>query len=228
MTKFLTKFETPKLWKNRKFSLSVLVGDVEAEVWAVVEGYNISNSLLSTVESGKIFASGKVVRICPAVIYGSLTNVAYLKVTIKSDRIMGGNSLTHTDPLRIDVVEPCDNDFHIWWRNSLGGDSWWNFSFSQDYETVLESAKSERYTLYANNLTLAEMRALDELNSLGEIYNVSYYDYLAATKDKAKTGAQVYRYNTNPVGLVVVEDSVQTRTVRRGHDFSVVIEYPYL
>lgn len=222
--KFLTQFTRPKIWDGLPFSLSALIGDIEEDVSAVIEGHDIAGATLSTVTStGAVFQNG-VMAINIPLLYGSLTGVNYVNVWIKTI-----HEEVVSEVLRCDIVTPCANPVLLYWRNSLGGDAYWCFDFSQEYSYTYSGAKVKRMFLFAESITANEFVSIEECTTLGEAYEPALVELLSTTnKTSARVGQQVYTVDEDGVrtGVLVIPKENRTTTRNNKHRMTITIDYP--
>lgn len=135
-----------------------------------------------------------------------------------------------TETKTIQVKSACKNPVYLFWKNSLGGDSFYMFFFGQeDYFTYDNGRKARRQVLYAEGLSYNEWEAINELNTPGERYQVAIPE-LTTSVDKTgkRTDQQVYVVDTdgNKTGVIVIPRSTSARTDKKIHSISIEIEYP--
>jgi len=127
------------------------------------------------------------------------------------------------------VKEPCDNPVYLFWKNSLGGDSFWLFDGSQDYSFLVDDFKAKRLMLFEENINLNEWEAINEVNTVGQRYVPALIEL---TDDVNKTSARVDNQlyvideDGNKLGVVNINQENSTRTRQFKHFISVLIEYP--
>lgn len=220
---FLTQFSRPKIWIGLPFSLSALIGDIEETVYAVVEGHDVTGATLATATSAGGTFQNSVMAINVPLIYGSLTGVAYVNVWVKTihEEIVSA-------VLRCDVVTPCANPVMLYWRNTLGGDAFWCFDFAQEYRFTYKDQKIKRMTLFAEHLTSNQWDGIEELNTLGEVYEPALIELLSTTnKLQVRTGQQVYVITSSArTGVVVVPTENLSNTRKQRHRMIVSIDFP--
>jgi hypothetical protein len=130
------------------------------------------------------------------------------------------------------IVDPC-RPVTLCWANKVGGEEGWTFENNQEVTVITElGKKAKRLTLFASSLTEAQWDAINDLNSIGEIYRVAIpeltADVLATSK---QVGQQVYMVNDDGdglIGVIVIPNSVGTMTKRARHDIQITIELPEL
>ena len=135
----------------------------------------------------------------------------------------------YTEELTFSVVDPCKNPVMLFWKNSLGGDSFWLFEHDQEVSYNLSDSKAKRMILSANNLTANEWETLNELNHLGTVYKQNIIQ-LTSTVDKSHTrdGTQVYMVEKDgtKTGVIVIPTNNVMFTRMERHQFQIEIELP--
>lgn len=157
-------------------------------------------------------------------------NVAtkFIEVTLLDEN---DDELTTT--LTVEVREPCDNPVHLFWKNSYGGDSYYQFEYDQEYSYVYGGGmKRSRLTLFANDLSLGAWEAIQELNSPSDVIPVTIRDTGMDTsiiRTQYRDDQQVYLLNqegTVKIGVTVIPTENVTRTKYYIHNAEVQIELP--
>jgi hypothetical protein len=150
-----------------------------------------------------------------------------------------GNFLSE---LLIDVEDVCDynednevlpigyNPIYLFWKNSLGGDSFCMFPlYHESTYQYSTGRKAKRLTLFATDLTPVQWEAINELNSVGEVYQPAITELtssvLATTK---RVGQQVYIIDPdgNKTGVVVIPTAEKNRARNVTHSIAIEIELP--
>ncbi len=130
----------------------------------------------------------------------------------------------------IQVESACKNPVYLFWKNSLGGDSFWMFDVNQEYtKNYSNGKKNTRMVLYADGLTFNQFESIDELNTPGNIFDVPLIELTTdVDKTEKKTDQQVYvmQPDGSKVGVVVITNPASTRTKRRRHFIEIEIEFP--
>jgi len=222
--KFLTLFTRPKIWYGLPFSLSALIGDIEEICYAVVEGHDVTGATLTTATSAGGSYQNSVIGINIPLLYGSLSGVSYVNVWIKTI-----HEEVVSEVLRCDVVTPCANPMLLYWRNSLGGDAFWCFDFSQEFTFGYKDNKMKRFMLFAESVTLVEWSGIEELNTIGEVYEPALVELLSTTtKTHQRDGQQVYLITAAGVktGVVVIPTEVRSFTRNNKHRTNITIDMP--
>jgi hypothetical protein len=131
--------------------------------------------------------------------------------------------------LALTPTDVCDNPIMLFWKNTLGGDSWWMFEKNQEYTIEnVAGRKVKRMVLFAENLTLNEWEGLNELISFRETYHNNVIDISTTTRSKSVIGSQVWVVDQegNATGVVVVPSSFRTETRNETHSLEIEIEFP--
>lgn len=135
-----------------------------------------------------------------------------------------------TEELIFGVQEPCDNPVLLVWKNSLGGDAWWLFDGGQESGYNFSgSKKAKRMTLFAEHLTLDQWEALNELNTLGEVYQENIIELTSSVnKTAVRDGAQVYVVDADgtKTGVIVIPSTSVINTRDVTHSIEIEIEFP--
>lgn len=120
----------------------------------------------------------------------------------------------------IEVRDVCDydanlvlvngqNPIHLFWKNSLGGDSFWNFSKYHEYTyTYQNGRKAKRIILFENELHPVQWEAIQELNGTGEVYQTNIIELTSSVnKTSQRVGQQVYMISKDgatKTGVIVI------------------------
>jgi len=123
----------------------------------------------------------------------------------------------------------CDSPIQLFWKNTLGGDANYVFDFSQDYTTKYTTTKNKRYVCFAQSISLSDFEAINEINTLGEIYDPAMIELTTAVnKTQGRNGQQVYSADAsgNKTGVIVIPTEIRTRTFQTRHNMEVLIELP--
>ena len=135
-------------------------------------------------------------------------------------------------PLSVAIKEECSNIVVLQWKNSLGGDECFPFTYNQEYTwDYTGGKKAKRLTLFANNLTLNQWESIQGLNTLGDMYRVNITEMTTSLNRTSSTiGQSVYVLNSDgtKVGVNVIGQSNTTNTKQKRHSAIVTIEYPEL
>ena len=111
----------------------------------------------------------------------------------------------------------------------LGGDSLWCFDFNQESEYRLNDTKNKKLKLFAEQITLNEWEAINELNTVGETYQTPVLELTSSTnKNLLKRGQQVYQLSSNgsKIGVTPLNTTNKTLTRQKIHSAEINIIYP--
>jgi hypothetical protein len=226
LTRFAITGDPVPMWRDYPFSLSFLwPDDVPVIMRKVVQKDAQGNTITTATDSLLPTVLNSVHRmILPPI----STDTATLEVTLVNATFA---SLIGT--LIIEVRQACKNPVHLFWKNSYGGDSYYQFEFNQEYGYVPNTGKkAQRLTMFASDLRISEWEALNELNSPTEVLPKVIPDlFLDETIDKTafRDDQQVYVLNASgsvKIGAVVVASTVKTFTKLSKHSFDIEIELP--
>lgn len=223
--KFLTRFDKPTMWRGFPFTLSFLwnVTNINRRVR---QEDSEANELSDTVTT----LSGTENTVHRMRLGDIDDDAKKLFVTLQDGDASGEEPIT--DELEIEVRDPCENQILLFWKNSLGGDSWWMFDESQDYEYTYPSGrKVKRMTLFADNLRLNDWDAINELNSNTDVIGLNIVDYgmdNSIDKTHFRNDNQVYivTEELEKVGVIVVANPMQSKTSYKKHSIEITIELP--
>jgi hypothetical protein len=132
----------------------------------------------------------------------------------------------------VDIEEPDYMQNIIWlnWQNSVGGDEWHPFNYSQDQNFALSGgSKAKHLTLLADNLDYVEWEAINELNSTDEVYKENIVELSSSVlKTSTRLNQQVYIVDQfgNKMGVVVIPKAAKTESKRSKHFIEIEIELP--
>ena len=223
--KFLTRFDKPTMWRGFPFTLSFLwtVENINRRVRQLDSENNELSDTITTLSG----TENTVHRTRMGDLDDDATK---LFVSLQDGDASGDEEIT--EELEIEVRDPCVNQILLFWKNSLGGDSWWMFDESQDYEYTYPSGrKVRRLTLFADNLRLNDWDALNELNTNTDVIGLNIVDYGmddSINKTHFRNDNQVYivTEDLTKVGVVVVANPLQTKTSYKKHAIEITIELP--
>lgn len=223
-SKWLTKFSRATIWRGYPFTVSVLwsIGPMTLRV----KQYNSEGTEIANAVSFLNHEVGTVVRV-------DLTSYP-LATADKMIISMENGSDILLEEFTLDARDPCENPVLLFWKNSLGGDAFWLFDESQDYSYVNSAGnKVRRMILYADNLTVDQWDALNELNSISEIFQLNIVDYgmdNSIDKTHYRDDNQVYIISATgeKLGVIMVNTENKTRTLNKKHQIQLTIELPAL
>lgn len=133
------------------------------------------------------------------------------------------------DPITVKYNEPCENPIMLYFKNTLGGDSWFMFDYNQQVDLLLSGdRKVKRLILYKEHIDYNEWEALNELISHGEVVQKNITDISAQSDTAYRTGQNVYMVDQegNGVGVIVIPSSFTTFTKNSKHSIQLEIELP--
>jgi len=135
-----------------------------------------------------------------------------------------------TETKTIQLESECRNPVYLFWKNSLGGDTFWLFDWTQQYtHSYADGKKAKRMVLYADGLSFNQFEAIDELNTPGNIFDVPIIELTTSVnKTSKKNDQQVYvvQPDGSKLGVVVITSPASTQTKRRQHFIEIEIEFP--
>lgn len=223
---FLTKFTRPSIWRGYPFSIHTITSDNQTTNSNFrIEYFDLAGASISSNTVAKAANAGKLIRFSPNNALAIPSNAATVQIRYERTGIV---VLSQT--ITCEIKDPCSNPIHLYWRNSLGGDSFWMFDFNQTYSYRYDNGrKAERYILFASNLTDNEFDAINDLNTLGEVYNPAYTELTTSiNKSQARIGAQVYMMDATgkKTGVIVIPTEVSTKTRFIRNKIQITIELP--
>lgn len=162
--------------------------------------------------------------------------------SFKVDDIEVFEAVIVTSPLHLEVRDVCDydadflpvvgkNPIHLFWKNSVGGDAFWNFPLYHEYTyTYNNGRKAKRIILFDTNVDAVQWEALNELNTVGEVYSPVIQELTSSVNATSKkVGQQVYiisQDGTKKTGVLVLPATDKVFARDSAHMFSVEIELP--
>lgn len=223
--KFLTRMN-PVMWKTYPFTLSFLwVMDTNRRVQQFGSDGDLTADT-TTVLTGEVNTVHRMEM-------GDLDEeTSELIVSLLNGTVSGEEEIT--EDLTIEVREPCDNGVMLFWKNSVGGDAYWMFDESQEYEyTYPGGRKVKRLNLFADNLKIDQWDAINELNSNTEVIASNIVDYAmddSIDKTHFRNDNQVYILTADLIktGVIVIANPMTTRTHQVKHAIDITIELPEL
>src|SRR5690606_25654780 len=163
--KWLTMLNQPSLWRGYPFTVSFLWPSSIAGLKKRIVQKSAAGATLSTDDIAITASSDVMMRIALGVAVNAAASTIEITLLDASDDSPVSSTLT------VKVKEPCLNPVHLVWNNSLGGDSYWQFSYNQELEVAINnSGKRTSLLLYADRLLLDEWKALNELIAPDVIY----------------------------------------------------------
>lgn len=212
---WLTKFDSPVMWRGYPFVLSAIIGDgVTGDQFVRVDGDDTAPAALS----------GKIIQ---ANISEILSDDSPDEITAT---IFKDASPELVNEITIELRDPCSNPVMLMGRNSYGGVLQWLFDETQEYEYVnTKGNKVKRMTLIADDLTVNQWESLQDFIGFGEVFKNNITEFTSSTiKTSTRIGQQVYTVDTdgNKVGVIVLPTGNRTKTHQVKHKFELDIEFP--
>jgi hypothetical protein len=139
-----------------------------------------------------------------------------------------------TESLTVKVKDPCPSQVLLFWKNCLGGDQWWMFDESQEYEfNYPNGRKVNRMKLFSDNLLIPEWTGINEVHSPTEVIALNIVDYGmddSINKTHFRNDNQVYIITQDlvKVGVIVHPRDAGTKTIYKKHAIEILIELPEL
>lgn len=222
---FLTKFTRPSIWRGYPFSISTVTSDNVSTISNFrIEYFDNTGASISSNAVAKVANSGKLLRLSPNNALPIPANAATVQIRYEKTALILSQTIT------CEIKDACSNPVLLWWRNSLGGDAFWMFEFNQSYSYRYDNGrKAKRYVLFASDLSLNEFDAINELNTLGEVYEPAITELTpTVNKSQARIGSQVYMMDATgkKTGVIVIPTEVSTKTKFSKHKIQITIEMP--
>lgn len=222
--KWLTKLDTPVMWRNWPFSISFILNNL---------AYDTFNFLFV---SGNAGAQTKQLTGKPSnqVIDVPLTDIplesgSSFTIELLKEGQAAGQGISEVET--IEVREAGDNPVMLFTRNSLGGKLFWLFQYTQEYTyTYSNGRRAKRLILTATDLNLNQWEALHDFITDGEVYQNAITELTPdINKTSTRIGQQVYAIEQDGTvtGVIVKSDAKnKTFTRRVQHIFQIEIEFP--
>lgn len=123
------------------------------------------------------------------------------------------------------------NPIHLFWKNSLGGDSFWNFQKYHEYTyTYQNGRKAKRIILFDTDLHPVQWESLQELNGTGEVYQTNIVELTSSVnKTSQRIGQQVYMLSqdgTKKTGVIVIPSTDRVFARDEVDKIAIEIELP--
>jgi hypothetical protein len=226
--KFLTRM-FPALWRGYPFTLSFCFPDGVGPVDRRVRQYDSQGQELSddleTLDPGSGDPTTDTVHRLDV---GDIDPEA-VRILVSLQQSAGP---ALTEELEVTVKDPCESPVLLWWKNTLGGDSFWLFDENQEYEfTYPGGRRVRRMTLFADNLSIQQWDSINELNSPSDVFALNIVDYEMSdviNKTHFRNDNQVYIINADATktGVIVIISPNRTKTFYKKHAIEVTIELP--
>lgn len=215
VTKYLTKFTSPIMWRGYPFLLSAIIKeDIAGDVF-------IESDADSTTPADY---SGKQISFDLNQIITDQT-VDEVEFTIQEE-----SADAVSEAITVELRDPCDEPIMLVGRNSLGGILQWLFDINQVYTFDYgDGVKAKRMKLFTDDLTLNQWESLQDFFGLGEVYKNNILEFTSSTnKTSTRIGQQVYTVDGdgNKIGVIVIPQPPVTETKQVIHSFEIEIEYP--
>lgn len=225
--KFLQRFTRPSMWKDYPWSISFIWPETIATIDRRLKQYDSEGTeladALEPLEAGSGPGTDMVHRLALGLLHVDAVEV---KLSLETE----GTQIT--EEITIDLKDACELPVLLFWKNCLGGDMFWMFDESQEYEhTYPNGRKVKRLSLFADNLTVEQWEAINELNSGSEVIAKNIVDYeLSNVVDRThfRNDNQVFIINQDAekVGVIAVATGADTRTHFKKHSLQITIELP--
>jgi len=219
LPKFLTKLDTPVMWRDYPFYLSLIVPET---LTASTEFYAIGDvvDVIGTAQDNS--ESILTVNLAGSDVEGGDEFDIYLRDT--------SDDSAQSETKTVEVMDACDNPIMLMARNSLGGILQWLFEYSQEESfNFNKGIKNRRQVLTANGLTYNQWIALHDFLTLGDVYRDNIVQFSSTTiKTQTRIGQQVYVVEPDgtKTGVLVIPKELKTNTKQKFHKFEIEIEYP--
>lgn len=140
------------------------------------------------------------------------------------------NETNPSNVLTMDLFD-ADNPVTLVWRNNNGGVSTWTFDYNQDKAFTQGSMmKAKRLSLFTNKLTQNQWDSLNELNSMGEVYQPAIVELTGLIATSIRRGQQVYIVDNTVAGnlipVIVLPTNSKTKSRRISTELDITIELP--
>lgn len=163
-------------------------------------------------------------------------------VTVQDVTLTEGFLSKQLQDVEIEARDACDydanndllpgrNPIHLFWKNSLGGDSFWNFSKYHEYTyTYQNGRKAKRIILFDTDLHPVQWEALQELNGTGEVYQTNIVELTSSVnKTSQRVGQQVYMLSKDgatKTGVIVIPSTDRIFSRDTTDKIAIEIELP--
>lgn len=230
--KWLTRFPQPSLWRGWPFDLSFLWSDFP-EISRRVKQYDEGGNLITEDVVALTANMDKVHRVSIGTLHA---DAKLLLVSLEQGSSGSGSGGVDQilEETTVKVKDPCDNQILLFWKAANGGDAFWMFDENQNYQFRYPSGRVvNRLTLYADNLTVSEWDAINQVNSITDIIALNVVDTgMDDSIDKThfRDDNQVFIINADgsKVGVIVIANDNETKTNYKKHAIEITIELPEL
>ena len=226
LAKILTKFTRPSIWRGYPFTISTLLShNLTTASGFRLEYFDITGASISSQAQSKNTNSSTISGFFPSNLLAIPFNAATVQIRYEKTGIV-----VLSETITCQIKDPCSNPILLYWRNSLGGDSFWMFEYNQKLSYRLDgNRKAKRLVLFASNLTDNEFDAISELNTLGEVYEPAITELTTSVnKTQARIGSQVYMMDATgkKTGVIVIPTEITTNTRYSKNKIQITIELP--
>jgi hypothetical protein len=235
----LTLLTRPKLWTGQPFTLSYAIDPAATAVNVSMTYRDIIGTNIGSASYAIVAAVNQcIIRVDPQqawfIANGTVmpTTIATIQIQIDS----GGSS--NNAIIQVDVIDSTylQNLVTLYWRNSLGGDSYWTFNYLQDQSYKYNGTnKNRRINLFARGLSQTEWDAIQECTTLGEVFQsplIEMYPtggaFPTQNKIQQRVGQQCYLVSSTSakVGVIVVPTEQTTQTDKYDNSIKILVELP--
>lgn len=226
-TKFLTKFDTiihTIGWPN---SINIILNEntVDSNTVVVLKTYTSNGTPVATVTSN-VPDTIQFLRININHLIGDSTaKKAQIYITQTIDEV---EDTVVSELKNILIHDECANPVLLYWRNSLGGDTFFMFELAQDLVYTTNLKRALRKTIYAEHITTNQWEAFNDLNNLNAVYGEQYNDIRDINKTSKMIGQQMYVFDKDgqKTGVITIPTTNNTTNKVSLHRFQMEIEYP--
>lgn len=225
LPKFLTIGNRLRAWRGYPFSVCILSQFNDADVQIHITGYNNAGTQITQYISAGASFGTKLHRFAPLTLLPTLVGVHYILMYVRKST----GPLTISETLRIDLKDPDCTAVYLYWKNSLGGDTYFLFETNQERQFFSNKYRAKRENVFAESLTLDQWASLSELVPVTPVYDVPLIKFDSSTfRTHTNINKAVYKVETDGsfIGVVVLPSSnrVNSRAFTANMEFQ--IEYP--
>ena len=158
-------------------------------------------------------------------------HMIFTNVSSSTAYIFPHSAVVLSEQLSVTLQEPCNSKM-LCWKNKLGGDACFPFDFRHVINWNYGSGKkAERLQLFAEQLTLEQWEEVQDANTIGESYGVVVPELLPTvirTRARPDQDARLLEADGSQKGVVVIPQSVSSRTDAIKRNANLIIELPEL
>lgn len=215
---FLVYSESNVLLTTINISITAAAGTQTGKTTINVAG--IVKRIDSRISS--VATAGQTITLRTSIDFTNQLSAALITTTVSPTTDTVTNTLNN-----VKVIDTCNNQFNVVWRNRFGGLSNYIFQANQDFFWRFNERKIKQFVLYAEQLIDEQVDQLEDLNTIGDIYNPAY-DELPNNFSQKKIGTQVYKCESNGVltGIVVNPTSNKYKTYAVKSRTNITVEMP--